>query len=153
IHIDDAIGIRAAHVEDVDPLQILFHVHEFRAIRRGELAGNSRSFASCMRLELIDLALVVHGASPGLKWNLVQHVLRQRRGTAIPTARLLSGHGTDPGFSIRPARSGSGRSGRSALSAAAAAALLLLALLALLSRLSLLRIGTCDKRQSKDDDC
>jgi hypothetical protein len=103
-----------------------------------------------MRLELIDLALVVNGASPGLKWNLVEHVLRQRRRAAIPAAGLLAGYGTDPGFSVRPARRWSRRGCRSALAATTAASLLLLAGLGLLP---LLRIGSCDKREGEGSDC
>src|SRR5690349_11917 len=107
-----------------------------------------------MRLELIDLALVVDGASPGLEWNLVQHVLGQRRWTTIPAARLLTGDGTDPRFSIGPARRGSSGSRRASLSAAATtAAATLLLLLALLGRLSLLRISAYDERGREDNDC
>src|SRR5690348_4920784 len=91
IHVDNAIRIRAAHIQNVDALQILFHVDEFRTVRRRELARNSRSLASRMGLELIDLTLVVYGARPGLKRNLVHHVQGQRRRATIPAAWLLSG--------------------------------------------------------------
>ena len=41
VHVDDAIRIRPAHVEDVDAFQILFHIHELSAVWRGKLAGNA----------------------------------------------------------------------------------------------------------------
>src|ERR1043165_3379542 len=71
-----------------------------------------------MRLELVDLPLVIHSARPRLERDFVERVLRQRRRPAVPAAGLLARNGTDPRFAVGPARR---RSCRRALTASAAA--------------------------------
>src|SRR5262245_22082447 len=72
-----------------------------------------------MRLELIDLSLVINRFRPRLKRDFVQHILRQRGGSAIPAAGLLSWNRTNPGFAVGSSRSG--RCGRCWLTASTSA--------------------------------
>src|SRR5262245_40253339 len=89
-----------------------------------------------MRLELVDLPLIIGGPCPWLEWNFVQLTLRHRRRSAAPAAGFLSWDRAEDGFAIRPPRSRRCRC-RGLASAPAAPATLSPALLALLTLLSL----------------
>src|SRR5262245_26618782 len=91
-----------------------------------------------MRLELVDLSLIIGGPCPWLEWNFVQLALRHRRRSAAPAAGFLSWDRTEDGLAICPPRSRRCRCGRLASAPAASPAALSPALLALLA---LLRCG------------
>ena len=63
VHVDRAERVRAADVEDVEPLE-LRHLDELDAVRRQELARDARRLAARVRLELVRLARVVDAPSP-----------------------------------------------------------------------------------------
>ena len=71
VHVDRAVGVRPADVEDVHPLQ-LGEFDELDAVRRQELPDAARRLAPRVRLELEGAAIGKHRLRPRLE--------RYRRG-------------------------------------------------------------------------
>src|SRR5215475_581881 len=141
VQIDDPVRVRSAHIQDIDTFQILLLVDELGAVRRGELSGNPRSLTARMRLELVNLALVVDSARPRLERNLIHDIGGQRgNGATAPAAWLLTRDRTDPRLVIGSSRSWRGWCRWSA-SAASTTAFVAIVALALVSTLLFLRSG------------
>src|SRR5215475_198205 len=107
-----------------------------------------------MRLELVDLALVVDSARPRLERNLVQYVGRQcGDGASAPAAGLLAGDRTDRRLTIGSTRSWRRWTRRAlAASTSSTAAGLGLAASALLSLRSSILAVTSGHREHCEDD-
>ena len=80
VHVDGAVGVRAADVEDIDALQ-LGEVYELHAIRRQELTRDARRLATGVWLELVLLPVVVDRTGPRLERHLSGP---QRIGSRMP---------------------------------------------------------------------
>src|SRR4029079_11681705 len=89
VHINDPEGVRTAVVHNVNALEV-GDFHKLCSVGRRKLSCPTRSFASCMGFELIDLSLVVNSLCPWLERNLIQHALRQGCNSAAPTTGCLS---------------------------------------------------------------
>ena len=63
VHVDGAIRVRAADVEDVEPLD-LGQLDELDAVRRQELPREARRLAARVRLELVAPAASRTARSP-----------------------------------------------------------------------------------------
>src|SRR5262245_23814863 len=100
-----------------------------------------------MGLELVDLSLVVNRSCPWLEWNLLDHVLRQRRRSTVPAAGFLTGNGTDPRLAVGTAWCRSGGHRRSAATTASAALSAALGSGAALALTLLRRLGVAGHRQ------
>src|SRR5262245_39280427 len=69
VHVDRAIRVWTADVEDEDALQ-LGELRHLDAVGRQELTDTARRLASRVRLELIRQAIFVHAFGPRLEGNL-----------------------------------------------------------------------------------
>ena len=89
IHVDRAVGVRAADVEDVDALQ-LGELDELDTVRRQELTHATRWLAPRVRLELVLAAVGVDRARPRLKRDLSDRSHWELRRHRHPGARRPS---------------------------------------------------------------
>src|SRR6185436_7924051 len=71
VHVDRAIGVRAADVEDVDALEFT-ELDDLDSVRREELARDARRFAPRVRLELVVLAIFEECLGPRLERRVLQ---------------------------------------------------------------------------------
>src|SRR2546421_7267697 len=77
IHINDAEGMGPADIKDIHFLEFR-HVHEIDAIRRLKLTRDSGSVTSRMRLQLVNLAILIKRFRPRLERNRIH---RSQSGT------------------------------------------------------------------------
>src|SRR5688500_5781611 len=79
VHVDGAIGVWPADVEDVDALQ-LRHLDALDSVSRLERARDARSLAAGMRFKLVELAIGVERRRPRLERDVRRR--RERCGDA-----------------------------------------------------------------------
>src|SRR5574339_453266 len=71
VHVDGAIGVRAADVEDVDALEFA-ELDDLNSVRCEELARDAGRFATRVRLELVVLAIFEERLGPWLERRVLQ---------------------------------------------------------------------------------
>ena len=102
IHINDAVRVRPADIENVNPLQF-WKIDELHTVRREKLSRASRRLAACVRFKLILEPVVVNTLGPGLPWHLadfrflwgpgIGRKARECRGVSATAARCFVGIG------------------------------------------------------------
>ena len=102
IHINDAVRVRPADIENVNPLQF-WKIDELHTVRREKLSRASRRLAACVRFKLILEPVVVNTLGPGLPWHLadfrflwgpgIRRKARECRGVSATAARCFVGIG------------------------------------------------------------
>src|SRR6187200_1586438 len=71
VHVDRAIGVRSADVEDVDALEFT-QLDDLHSVWREELARDAGWFAARVRLELVVLAILEERLGPRLERRVLQ---------------------------------------------------------------------------------
>src|SRR5215510_2705789 len=108
VHVDRAIRVRSADVEDVETIE-LGQLDELDAVRREELTRNTRRFAPRVRFQLVLLTIVVDRLRPRLEGHVLRGLDRIADAEhGQPHALVLDVSATEERTTFSIARCGSG---------------------------------------------